>query len=174
MAHRRTAHGHLQPDHPNPTATPFRSTPPALSDDHLTLMSMGRLSYEKGFDILLRAFAIVAARFPKWHLKIIGDGELRDELEQLARNLGLSDQVVFTGALSDSWKLLQRGRSIRNGLAVRRVSQRSRRGVVMRVAGDCHRLLDRFACRRSAGWRQRARPSRRRWVAGILQRIRLR
>lgn len=62
-----------------------------------TVLAMGRLSYEKGFDLLLYAFASVAARHPEWQLRIFGEGPLRTELEGLARQLGLSGRVSFPG-----------------------------------------------------------------------------
>lgn len=62
-----------------------------------TMTAMGRLAYEKGFDLLLYAFASVAERHPSWRLRIYGEGPLRSELEGLARRLGLSERVSFPG-----------------------------------------------------------------------------
>jgi len=63
--------------------------------------SMGRLTPQKGFDLLLTAFAGIARFYPDWGLLIIGDGELREGLEELARTLGVSSQVTFAGRLAD-------------------------------------------------------------------------
>lgn len=71
------------------------------------LVSMGRLSHVKGFDVLLRAFARIAGRFPEWQLLILGDGELRDELRRLSHGLGLADQVAFAGAVAEPSATLQ-------------------------------------------------------------------
>jgi glycosyltransferase involved in cell wall biosynthesis len=57
------------------------------------ILSVGRLSHEKGHDVLIHAFAGVADRFPDWRLKIIGDGVLRAELSALIDRLGLEDRV---------------------------------------------------------------------------------
>src|SRR4029079_13548235 len=61
--------------------------PRGLAPDRPWTASMGRLSYAKGFDVLLDAFARIAARFPQWQLVIIGDGELRGRLQRQARAL---------------------------------------------------------------------------------------
>lgn len=51
-----------------------------------TVLAMGRLTYQKGFDILLEAWHLIAGDFPDWTLKIVGEGEDRDKLqEQLVR-----------------------------------------------------------------------------------------
>jgi glycosyltransferase involved in cell wall biosynthesis len=57
----------------------------------------GRLVPEKGVDILLRAFAIVAAKIPEARLLIAGEGPERDHLQGLARNLGIAKEVSFIG-----------------------------------------------------------------------------
>jgi glycosyltransferase involved in cell wall biosynthesis len=62
--------------------------------------SLGRLVEKKGFDILLRTFAKLAAIYPRIELSIAGDGPLRQELEQLAQQLGLGVNVAFIGSLS--------------------------------------------------------------------------
>jgi GalNAc-alpha-(1->4)-GalNAc-alpha-(1->3)-diNAcBac-PP-undecaprenol alpha-1,4-N-acetyl-D-galactosaminyltransferase len=62
-----------------------------------TLLAMGRLAYEKGFDLLLQAFARVAPRHPSWCLNIFGHGPLQTELEGLANQLGVKERVRFLG-----------------------------------------------------------------------------
>ncbi|HEY2957427.1 MAG TPA: glycosyltransferase [Actinomycetota bacterium] len=56
---------------------------------------VGRLTPEKGVDVLLRA----AAGQPAWSLRIVGDGPAREELRRLAAGLGLARRVEFTAAL---------------------------------------------------------------------------
>jgi GalNAc-alpha-(1->4)-GalNAc-alpha-(1->3)-diNAcBac-PP-undecaprenol alpha-1,4-N-acetyl-D-galactosaminyltransferase len=65
------------------------------------IAAMGRLTPQKGFDLLLQAFAKVAAQHPDWGLMIIGEGELRSELEELSAHLGLSQRVLFAGLLAN-------------------------------------------------------------------------
>jgi GalNAc-alpha-(1->4)-GalNAc-alpha-(1->3)-diNAcBac-PP-undecaprenol alpha-1,4-N-acetyl-D-galactosaminyltransferase len=95
---------------PLPLIAPQLPTPPDLPpglDPHRPwIVSMGRLSHAKGHDVLLTAFALVAARFPQWQLVIIGDGELRKQLHRLAGELMEKQRVIFTGALASPFALL--------------------------------------------------------------------
>ena len=74
------------------------------------LVSMGRLTEQKGFDLLLQAFHQIASRYPDWQLLILGKGELREQLEQMRDKLDLSSQVVFTGALSNPFSILRQAK----------------------------------------------------------------
>ncbi|MBM4024121.1 MAG: glycosyltransferase [Planctomycetes bacterium] len=57
---------------------------------------LGR-GYDKGQEYLIRAAAQLRTRFPDLKLLIVGDGDLRPELEALTRQLGLGASVVFAG-----------------------------------------------------------------------------
>lgn len=57
----------------------------------------GRLVPIKNPALMLRAFARLRADLPTAHLAVVGDGELRGELEALAAELGVSDSVHFVG-----------------------------------------------------------------------------
>ncbi|MBI2645398.1 glycosyltransferase [Candidatus Uhrbacteria bacterium] len=59
-----------------------------------TILAFGRLSEEKGFDVLIRAMRDVDA-----HVDIIGDGPLRKKLEALVRSEGVSEKVTLHGFL---------------------------------------------------------------------------
>lgn len=56
---------------------------------------LGRLHFFKGVEVLIKAVASLKNK--KVKLLIIGDGEMREHYEQLAKNLGLAEQVIFTG-----------------------------------------------------------------------------
>lgn len=58
----------------------------------------GRLVYYKGCDVLLRAFAGLKSATAR--LDIIGDGTMRQELEELSKKLGIEDSVEFLGEVS--------------------------------------------------------------------------
>lgn len=66
----------------------------AISNDPLTLISVGRLSPQKDLSTLLRAFQKLGGMHV---LKIVGDGPERALLEALVRELDLSDRVFFLG-----------------------------------------------------------------------------
>jgi glycosyltransferase involved in cell wall biosynthesis len=57
------------------------------------VLAMGRLSREKGFDLLLEAWALAMPQMPDWSLRIVGDGRMRDELVRLAASLGIEHSV---------------------------------------------------------------------------------
>jgi glycosyltransferase involved in cell wall biosynthesis len=70
-------------------------TAPAYASSQPYILGIGRLVPQKGFDILLRAFA--QARLNGRKLIIAGEGGERAALEGLAGELGLSDRVEFFG-----------------------------------------------------------------------------
>jgi glycosyltransferase involved in cell wall biosynthesis len=62
-----------------------------------TLVHVGRLSYEKRVDIVVRAFAHLASDQPNVNLQIVGDGPEADSLKILAAESGVAERVQFTG-----------------------------------------------------------------------------
>jgi len=74
-------------------------------DDYL-ICSIGRLSYEKGFDILLRAFSELKKNDESYKLIIFGEGELEENLFKLAKDLDISDKVCFFGYHDNASKYL--------------------------------------------------------------------
>jgi GalNAc-alpha-(1->4)-GalNAc-alpha-(1->3)-diNAcBac-PP-undecaprenol alpha-1,4-N-acetyl-D-galactosaminyltransferase len=72
------------------------------------ILGLGRLGEEKGFDLLIRAFASVAPSSPEWELTILGDGPQRDALTaQIARH-GLGGRVTLPGYARDAMEQLSR------------------------------------------------------------------
>jgi teichuronic acid biosynthesis glycosyltransferase TuaC len=65
--------------------------------DVQTFASVGHLVELKGHDLAIRA---LAHGFPDAHLLIVGDGEVRQPLEALARSLGVHERVSFVGAVT--------------------------------------------------------------------------
>ncbi len=65
------------------------------------LLYVGRLSREKGVDVLLRAMPLILESVPGTLLTVIGDGPDRPVLETLAGTLGINDSVTFTGAVQN-------------------------------------------------------------------------
>jgi len=62
---------------------------------------VGRLVKQKGCDFFLRAVAEVLPRFPSTKILFIGDGPERKNLEQLARDLSIQENVAFLGHSND-------------------------------------------------------------------------
>lgn len=60
----------------------------------------GRLIEKKGLPITLRAFSTFLKKYPNARLTIAGEGSLLPELQKLARELGVTDRVSFTGFVS--------------------------------------------------------------------------
>jgi sugar transferase (PEP-CTERM/EpsH1 system associated) len=69
-------------------------------------ISVARLSAEKDFPTLLRAFGIARKRIPGLRLRIVGDGAERPGLERLSTELGLTGTVEFLGERSGVPELL--------------------------------------------------------------------
>lgn len=69
------------------------------------VLAMGRLSREKGFDLLLEAWSLARPRLPDWSLRIVGDGQMRDELVRKAGSLGIADCVTFAPFSDDPFSL---------------------------------------------------------------------
>ncbi len=67
----------------------------AFSDGTFQILAVGRLSYQKGFDLLIRAVAKLKGL--DWRLRILGTGPLESELMDLAGSLRIADRVQFMG-----------------------------------------------------------------------------
>ncbi len=61
------------------------------------LVGVGRLEEEKGFDLLIRAFALVAEKLPEATLTIWGEGSQQSKLQTLSDELEIADKVFFAG-----------------------------------------------------------------------------
>lgn len=79
-------------------------------EGYRVVTNIGRLTIQKGLPNLLRAAAEVIARAPKTLFLIVGSGEQYYELIELAADLGISRNVVFTG--------FQRGKLLRDSFAI--------------------------------------------------------
>jgi len=84
-----------------------RVTHPFLESPEPVVVSVGRLTVQKGYTHLLRAIALVNAKVP-CRLLILGDGEKRKELEELTAKLGISDKVCFCGFQQNPFKFMSR------------------------------------------------------------------
>ncbi len=90
---------------PNPLPSQFQTTdehPDAAAEwpdlRAPIIMGLGRLTPEKGFDLLIEAFAAVAVSWPTARLVIWGEGVERVRLERLRAEHGLEDRIDLPGA----------------------------------------------------------------------------
>lgn len=71
-------------------------------------ITMGRLSHQKAFDHLIKAFYIVNKKVKNSHLIILGDGQLKNELSNIIHNLNLENKVELLGAKSNPYRYIAR------------------------------------------------------------------
>ena len=62
--------------------------------------------HQKRQDLLLESFKLIRESFPQYKLKIYGDGYDRNKLEDLSKELKISDAVVFCGKTNNSYEAL--------------------------------------------------------------------
>lgn len=87
------------------TSVSLKPAPQTASSPGPHLLTMGRLSPEKGFDLLLRAFASARREFPEASLLIAGAGPEELRLKALCRTVGLDSSVRFMEPIDRPWAL---------------------------------------------------------------------
>ena len=65
------------------------------------IAAVGRLHRQKGFDLLIEAFALIADRHPAWNLDIFGEGPEREQLQSLIARHRLSNRVTLRGVVTE-------------------------------------------------------------------------
>lgn len=94
---------------PNPVRYPLPVSAPRMPPVETTgtlagervLLSVGRLEEQKGFDLLLEAFAKAVSVHPEWSLVILGQGRLGSMLAEKAVELGVGDRVALPGVVGN-------------------------------------------------------------------------
>lgn len=76
---------------------PILSVFPLREKCEKRIVAVGRLNYQKNYPLLLKSFSKVVKLYPEYKLEIYGQGELRDELERLSKELCICDNVIFKG-----------------------------------------------------------------------------
>lgn len=71
-----------------------------LKRTYTKFISMGRLSKEKNFELLIKSFNKVNKKFPHSRLTIVGDGQERQNLKNLITNLDLEPKISLLGMLT--------------------------------------------------------------------------
>lgn len=77
-----------------PNARTYTFEKPATLTNKV-VMAVGRYDYQKGFDRLIDAWAIVCSKFVDWKLEIIGDGNLRSDMLKQIESKGLNEQIIL-------------------------------------------------------------------------------
>lgn len=66
-----------------------------------TALFAGRITYQKGLDRMLEAWKIVVNNRKDWRLKLVGEGEQKEYLQQQCQKLGITGNVIFAPATKD-------------------------------------------------------------------------
>lgn len=86
----------------NPLTIKIVSNSVNKNSNQFTILSIGRLSKQKNFSLLLEAFDLVKKQTEaRVKLVILGEGEKRDELELIINKLNLNDDVIMPGFVSN-------------------------------------------------------------------------
>src|SRR5205823_9551015 len=82
----------------DPIAPQLWQTPrPGEIGGKLVIFSVGAFYERKGFPLLIRAFAQIAAKHPLAVLRIAGDGDTRAEVDRALRDSGVADRIQLLG-----------------------------------------------------------------------------
>ena len=84
-----------------------KSIPDKLQKRRLTLVSLGRLTYQKGYDMLLKVHESLIREGYGYDLWIAGEGEDRPMLEQYIKEHGLSESVKLLGFQENPYPILE-------------------------------------------------------------------
>ena len=76
-------------------------------EDAIKLITVGRLSKEKNTEFMIDAFSKIASKYENLTFDILGEGELKDSLQQKINSYGLQERVRLLGFVSDVRKELQ-------------------------------------------------------------------
>lgn len=79
----------------NPSPFEIQENIPSL--DYKTILCVGRLTHQKGFDLLITAWWEIAKQVPGWKVIIVGSGEDELLLKQITKDLEIEDSIVFAG-----------------------------------------------------------------------------
>lgn len=77
-------------------------------ENNINFVTMGRMSTEKNHIALIKAFAKLERQYPQVRLHIIGDGPLRQQIENKLVELKLTDKVTLTGNISNPFAYMKK------------------------------------------------------------------
>ncbi len=81
---------------PNPVGF-YIEKPDASQQQPGRILAAGRIKRQKRFDRLIEAFALIAEKYPDWHIDIFGEDSEQEKpwLEELIEKKGLTDRIIF-------------------------------------------------------------------------------
>ena len=83
---------------PNPLS--FETSKLADTINKNRIIAIGRLEHQKGYDLLIQAWALINKKYPEWHIDIYGSGSLATELSTIIKNQKI-DNIKFQGITND-------------------------------------------------------------------------
>lgn len=90
---------------PNPVHWPLTRAEPVVAPQNdpqrRRLLAVGRLHRDKGFDLLVQAYATIASQHPQWDLIILGEGDERASLQAQIDAAGLQGHVSMPGRVGN-------------------------------------------------------------------------
>ena len=78
-----------------------------VADRPKRIIAVGRLHAQKGFDLLIQSWQLIAARHPDWQLVVYGHGGDLQKLQQQLEKAGLTSSMTFAGATDNIYKEYQ-------------------------------------------------------------------
>jgi len=78
-----------------------------LDSNFKYIVSIGRLTHQKNFNLLIEGFKEIKKKYNEYKLIILGEGEKRQELEKLVKELNLEKDVLFLGFKNNIFNYLQ-------------------------------------------------------------------
>jgi glycosyltransferase involved in cell wall biosynthesis len=88
---------------PNPLSYKCESS---ASLDNPRIIAIGRMTAQKGFDLLIESFSLIAAKFPEWKLLIIGEGQDENYLKKLIAERKLTGRIKLEPPVKNIQPLL--------------------------------------------------------------------
>tara|TARA_Y100000768_G_scaffold63599_1_gene43713 strand:- start:13920 stop:14978 length:1059 start_codon:yes stop_codon:yes gene_type:complete len=79
-----------------------------LSNNFFNIISVGRLSFEKDYKTAIYCISKLKKKINNIRYYILGEGDLKRELEIYTNSLGLSDDIIFTGYVENPYPIMKR------------------------------------------------------------------
>lgn len=78
-----------------------------IKDDEFVVGHVGRFTHQKNHVFLINMFDLVFKQNPKFKLLLVGDGELKEDIKNQIKNLGIEKSIIFTGFKTNANDFMQ-------------------------------------------------------------------